>query len=113
MDLTLYDIILGPVVTEKAYELNREDKKLVVRVHPQANKIQIKQALEKLFEVKVEKVNVAIRKGKTRLVGRRKVQGSLSKKAFVTLKEGYSLDVFNQSGTGPIAQTEATDSQKA
>lgn len=105
MDLTIYEIIQGPVITEKAYELNKKLKKLVVRVHPKANKVLIKKALETLFDVKVSDVNISVRKGKFRNVGRRKgIQGSLEKKAYVTLKEGYTLDLLDQSGAGIIAQ---------
>jgi large subunit ribosomal protein L23 len=112
MDLTIYDIILGPVITEKAYQLNKVSKKLVLRVHPAANKRQIKEALEKLFDVKVEEVNTSIRKGKNRSVGRRIVTGALRKKAFVTLAEGYSLDLLDQSGTGIVPQENETMSPK-
>jgi len=105
MDLTIYEIIQGPVITEKAYDLNKRLKKLVVKVHPHANKALVKKALETLFDVKVSDVNIAVRKGKYRNVGRRKnIQGSLIKKAYVTLKEGYTLDLLDQSGTGVVTQ---------
>jgi large subunit ribosomal protein L23 len=104
MDLKVYDIILGPVMTEKAYRLNKVDKKLVLRVHPQANKVQIKSALETLFGVKVDKVNVSVREGKRRQLNKRVIQGSDSKKAIVSLKEGYSIDLFDQAGGPAVAQ---------
>lgn len=102
MDLTVYDIILGPVITEKAYQLNRDLKQLVLKVHPHANKPLVKEALEKLFDVKVKAVNISIRKGKNRKVGKSKrtTQGSSTKIAFVTLAEGYSLDLLDQAGAG-------------
>lgn len=104
MRLTIYDIILGPVITEKAYQLNKKSKKLVLKVHPASNKPQIKEALEKLFDVKVQDVNISVRKGKNRNVGRRPIKGVLQKKAFVTLAEGYSLDFMDQAGTGVMPQ---------
>lgn len=104
MELTIYDIIQGPIVTEKAYLLNKMLKKLVLRVHPHANKPLVKEALEKLFGVKVQDVNIMVRKGKNRKVGRRAVQGSTIKKAVVTLKEGYSLDLLDQAGSGVVTQ---------
>ena len=73
-------------------------------MHPHANKPMIKEALEKLFNVKVENVNIVVRKGKIRRVGRREVQGPLTKKAIVTLAEGYSLDLLDQSGTSMVPQ---------
>lgn len=98
MELSIYDIIQGPLVTEKAYLLNKKLNKLVLRVHPHANKPLVKEALEKLFGVKVQDVNISVRKGKNRSVARRAIQGSTIKKAVVTLKEGYSLDLLDQAG---------------
>lgn len=106
MDLSIYNIIVGPVLSEKAYKLNKQFKKLVLTVHAHANKNMVAQALEKLFNVKVAKVNITIRKGKNRRVkGRYAVQGPKQKRAIVTLAEGYSLDVFDQAGT-TVAATE-------
>lgn len=95
MDLTIYDIVKGPIITSKAYRLNNQLKQLVVTVHMHANKPLIKEALEKLFNVKVEKIRIIIRKGKNKVVaGRRIVTGADAKKAIVTLKQGYSIDAF-------------------
>lgn len=96
MDLNIYQVILGPVVSDKAYKLNKASNKLVLRVHPQANKPMVAQALEQLFNVKVEKVNIVVRKGKNRLVQRRPVTGALMKKAIVTLAPGQSLNLMGQ-----------------
>jgi len=111
MDLSIYDIILGPVMTEKAYKSNRQLKKLVLRIHPQANKPQVKEAVERLFDVKVENVRTLIRKGKIHRVNRLKTQKSSTKKAIVTLKEGYSVDIWEQPGA-TIAPSD-TDKGKA
>lgn len=94
MDLSIYDIIKGPLVTDKAQQLNIKLQRLVLRVHPQANKPMIKEAIEKLFNVKVDNIRVIVRKGKRRLVGRREVFGSLQKKAIVKLKPGYEINVY-------------------
>lgn len=112
MDLTIYDVILGPVITEKAYELNKVLKQLVLKVHPHANKPMVKEALEKLFDVKVKSVNITVRKGKNKKVNRRKVQGTLIKKAYVTLAAGYSLDLLDQSGNAVISQENKIKSHK-
>lgn len=71
MDLTIYDIILGPVISDKASWLNNKLKKLFLKVHPEANKKLVRDAIEKLFNVKVKKVNIQIREGKTRVVRRK------------------------------------------
>ena len=107
LNLSIFDIIRGPVVSEKATELNQKIKQLVLDVHPQANKTQIKEALQRLFSVKVEKVNTLRRKGKTRRVRRIFVQGSTVKRAIVTLKEGYSIDLFGQSNTSVVSPAQA------
>jgi large subunit ribosomal protein L23 len=106
MDLNIFEIIKGPVVSERATMLNQKLKKLVLKVHPQANKMQIKEAFQRLFNVKVDKVNTLNRIGKTRRVRRVIVQGSTTKRVVVTLKEGYSVDLFGQSGVSPVAQQE-------
>lgn len=98
MDLSIYDVIQKPVISEKAYKLNRNLKKLVLRVHMQANKPMIKEALKKLFNVEVTNICILVRKGKNRRVGRRAIQGSDAKKAIVTLAEGYSINLFEQAG---------------
>lgn len=96
MDLTIYDIIQGPVISDKAYKLNKNFKKLFLKVHPQANKKLVQNALEKLFNVKVKDVKIQNRKGKTRVVRRKIFKRSDEKRAIVTLAEGYSLDLFDQ-----------------
>lgn len=110
LNLSVFDIIKGPVVSEKALELNKEFKQLVLKVHPQANKSQIKEALQHIFSVKVERVNTLRRPGKTRRVrGTRMMTNSvMTKRAIVTLKKGYSIDLFDQStkGVAPKVQSE-------
>jgi large subunit ribosomal protein L23 len=105
MDLTIYDIIQGPIISDKAYKLNKALKKLVLKVHPAANKPLVAEAIEKLFNVKVKDVRILVRKGKNRTVKRRVVQGGSEKRAIVTLVEGYSLDMFDQSGNQAVAET--------
>jgi large subunit ribosomal protein L23 len=87
-----YDIIVSPVITEKA-TLASEQNQVIFRVAPHATKPQIKEAVEKLFDVKVKRVNTLIRKGKVRNF--RGMRGILSdvKKAIVTLEEGHRIDV--------------------
>jgi large subunit ribosomal protein L23 len=98
MDLSIYDVIQKPVISEKAYKLNKDLKKLVLRVHMHANKPMIKEALKKLFNVEVKNICILVRKGKNRRVGRRVVTGSDAKKAIITLAEGYSINLFDQAG---------------
>jgi large subunit ribosomal protein L23 len=106
MDLNVFEIIKGPVVSSKATLLNQKLKKLVLKVHLQANKMQIKEAFQRLFNVKVKKVNTLNRVGKTRRVRRTIIEGSTTKRVIVTLQEGYSVDLFGQSGKKPVESRE-------
>ena len=87
-----YDVIVAPVVTEKA-TVASEHNKVVFRVAAKATKPQIKEAVEKLFDVKVKKVNTLVRKGKLKMSrGSRGIQSDV-KRAIVTLEEGHRIDV--------------------
>lgn len=92
MNAHLYDIILSPVITEKA-TMASEANQVIFKVAPKATKPQVKEAVEKLFDVKVKAVNTLIRKGKTKRF--RGIAGRQSnfKKAIVTLEDGHSIDV--------------------
>ena len=87
-----YDVILAPVITEKATLLS-EQNKVVFRVAMDSTKDEISAAVEELFKVEVIKVNTLITKGKTKRFRGRKGQRSDVKKAIVTLAEGQSIDV--------------------
>jgi len=88
----LYDIIVSPVITEKA-TLASENNQVIFKVAPYATKPQIKEAVERLFSVKVKAVNTINRKGKVkRFRGFRGKQNDI-KKAVVTLQEGSSIDI--------------------
>ena len=92
LDPRLYDVILSPVITEKATALS-EHNKVVFKVAPGATKPQIKEAVEKLFDVKVKSVNTLVRKGKVKRFKGTVGKQSDVKKAIVTLAEGHSIDV--------------------
>ncbi len=87
-----YDVILSPVITEKATTAS-EHSKVVFKVASGATKPQIKEAVEKLFDVKVRSVNTNIRKGKVKAVKGRIGEQSPVKRAIVTLEEGHHIDV--------------------
>jgi large subunit ribosomal protein L23 len=87
-----YDVILSPVITEKA-TIASERNQVVFKVAKNATKPQIKEAVEKLFDVKVKAVNTLVRKGKTRTFKGTVGQQSDVKKAIVTLEEGQRIDV--------------------
>ena len=87
-----YDVIVSPVITEKATNLS-EYSKVVFRVAPDATKPQIKEAVERLFDVKVKAVNTVVTKGKEKFFRGRKGRRADVKKAIVTLGEGETIDV--------------------
>lgn len=87
-----YDTILAPVITEKATMLS-EQNKVVFRVPLSASKKDIKDAVEKLFNVKVGAVNTIVRKGKTKNFRGTPGKRNDHKNAVVTLLDGYSIDV--------------------
>ncbi|MGH6671407.1 MAG: 50S ribosomal protein L23 [Xanthobacteraceae bacterium] len=87
-----YDIVLSPVITEKATNAS-EHNKVIFKVAMDATKPQIKEAVEKLFDVKVKSVNTLRRRGKWKLFKGRVGRQSDSKRAIVTLEEGQRIDV--------------------
>jgi large subunit ribosomal protein L23 len=92
LDPRHYDVIVAPVITEKATTLS-EYNKVVFKVAKTATKPQIKAAIEKLFDVKVKSVNTIVTEGKVKMFRGRPGQRSDVKKAVVTLEEGHSIDV--------------------
>ncbi len=91
-DVRHYDVIVSPVITEKATNASEENK-VIFKVRKDATKPQIKAAVEVLFDVKVEAVNTLLRKGKRKTFRGRQGQQSDMKKAVVTLAEGSRIDV--------------------
>ena len=91
--MNLYDVLRRPLITEKSTALQVENK-YSFEVEKDANKAQIKQAVEKAFKVEVTGVNVVTIPGKTRRLGRRLLPAHPWKKAIVTLKQGDRIEFF-------------------
>ena len=89
----LYQVLRRPLITEKSTALQAQGK-YAFEVAVEANKLQVKQAVEKAFKVNVSAVNVITVPGKTRRVGRRQVQTQPWKKAIVTIKPGEKIAFF-------------------
>src|SRR6476619_7082569 len=87
-----YDIIIAPVITEKA-TLASERNQVIFKVARNATKPQIKEAVEKLSDVKVKSVNTHLRKGKVKAFKGTVGEQSEVKRAIVTLEEGHKIDV--------------------
>lgn len=88
-----YSIILNPLRTEKGTNIQAKENKYIFKVDPRANKVEIRQAVEAIYKVKVEKVNTINILGKWRRV--RLVEGKRPdwKKAVVTLKGGEAIEI--------------------
>ena len=86
------DKIISPNITEKATSLS-EYNKIVFKVHKGANKNSIKKSIEKIFKVKVVKINTINIEGKTKMVRNKKAYKPSYKKAIVTLKKGQTIDL--------------------
>ncbi len=94
MNIAIQDVVKRPLITEKA-ERNREAAhQFAFEVHRDATKVQVKQAVEKLFNVHVLAVRTSVIRGKIKRVGRHAGQRPNWKKAFVTIKEGETIALF-------------------
>jgi len=90
----LYQIVTAPLITEKGTLVNQQGNQVLFKVRREANKAEIRHAIETLFKVRVEKVRTANFLGKKRRVGRTMGQRPAWKKAYVTLAEGQRIDFF-------------------
>ncbi len=88
------DIIFKPVVTEKTIQMQDADNKVTFEVARHANKIQIKQAIEEIFNVEVERVNVVNVNPKKKRMGQYEGYTKRVKKAIITLKDGSNIDII-------------------
>ena len=93
MSLHPNQVLLAPVVSEKSYELI-EQRKYAFRVHPDAHKTQIRQAVEELFEVRVQAVNIVQVRSKPKRRGMIRGTKPGWKKAIVQLREGETIEIF-------------------
>lgn len=94
MRVDAHAVLVQPLLTEKVTALREKTNTVGFIVHPDANRVQIKQAVEALLKVKVAKVNVLNVRGKMKRLGRFAGRRSDWKKAFVTLKPGEKLEMY-------------------
>ncbi|MBN2267042.1 MAG: 50S ribosomal protein L23 [Candidatus Babeliaceae bacterium] len=94
MDLSIYDVIRRARATPKAYDLNQQQRQLVLEIHPQANKPMVAEALHKLFNVRPVSIRTMVVKGRKRRFGRHAAStGRIIKKAIVTLPAGEAVNL--------------------
>lgn len=89
---SIYEIIKKPLFTEKGSALKESENKILVEVNKDANKVEIKEAIEDIFKVKVEKISTIKVHGKWKRYGKSLGKRSDRKKALITLKKGEKLD---------------------
>jgi large subunit ribosomal protein L23 len=89
-------IILKPLVTEKGSRLREQGNRYLFQVVPDANKVEIKRAVQDIFNVKVKDVKTIVVRGKVKRMGAFEGKRPDWKKAVVTLAEGQSIDLFEQ-----------------
>lgn len=92
--MNMYEVISRPIITEKAVGKKETERTLVFEVAPAATKTQVKEAVQKLFNVKVEEVRTAMFDGKLRRRGRFSGYRPAWKKAYVKLKDGQKIPEF-------------------
>jgi large subunit ribosomal protein L23 len=90
----IYNVLRRPLVTEKTTFQKEDDNQISFQVRPDANKIEIRKAVEKLLDVKVTAVNTMLYRGKTKRLGRTMGKRSNWKKAIVTLAPGEDVEFF-------------------
>ena len=92
--MDMYQVVIKPLVTEKGTMMLSEGNWVTFRVHPDANKIEIREAVQKIFSVSVLQVNTQIVRGKRKRFGKTMGQSKAWKKAMVRLKEGDKIETF-------------------
>ena len=94
--INAYDVISTPIVTEKTMKLMQEENKYTVKVASDANKIQIKEAFEAIFGVKVVNVNILKKKPKAKRVEKYTGTTKVVRKAIVKIAEGQDINLFGE-----------------
>jgi len=105
MELINFNIIKRPLITSKSIDLYKRLKQYTFEVHTQANKVMVREAIESIWNVKVEKVCVINCAEKIRLFKRKAFQSPARKKAIITLKAGYKIDIpglFEAVASAPV-----------
>ena len=93
--MDMYQVVIKPLVTEKGTMMLSEGNWVTFKVHPDANKIEVREAIQKIFSVSVLQVNTQIVRGKRRRFGKTMGQSKAWKKAMVRLKEGDKINLVD------------------
>lgn len=93
MELNIFDIVKRPLMTTKTMDLYKKLGQYTFEVHTSANKVMVRDAVRKLWNVEVDKVRIVNISGKNKSFSRRAYQTSDRKKAIITLKKGYKIEI--------------------
>lgn len=104
MELSIYEIIKGVINTPKSLELRQKFGKITFRINDAANKTMVREAVEKIWNVRVRDVHIVRLPGKSFTSQRKQYQRSGVKKAIITLKDGYKIDLPDQFETMGLAE---------
>ena len=111
MELSLFDVIKRPVMTSKSIELYQKFGQVTFEVNIQANKIDVRRAVEKIWGVQVADVRMLRTAGKVKSFARREFTTSAKKKAIVKLKPGYKIDLPGMFEGMMPSETPTTESE--
>ena len=112
MELSIYDIIKRAVVTSKSVELYRKLGQITFEVNNKANKLVVREAVEKIWNVEVASVRMLNSSGKVKTFARRTFKSPDRKKAIVTLKKGYKIEIPGMiEGVGMPAETSVVEAE--
>jgi len=106
MELSIYDIIKRRIITEKSTDLFKELGQITFEVNKHANKIMVRDAVEKIWQVKVDKVRMVTCPGKSKVFAKKTFKAPDKKKAVITLKKGYKIDLPEQFETMGVSETQ-------
>lgn len=113
MELNAFDIVKKAVITSKSIDLFKRLGQITFEVHREANKVMVKDAIEKLWEVKVDNVRIMNAAGKNKVFARRSFVTSPKKKAIITLKKGYKIEIPGMFESMSAAENGAHDQENA
>ncbi len=105
MELSIHEIIKGVIITPKSAKLYQTLGKITFNVHSVANKLMVRDAVEKIWDVKVDSVRIINLPGKTRRHAGRFFKSSGKRKAIITLKSGYKIDLPGHGDSAEIVST--------
>lgn len=92
----IFKKLQNPHISEKSSTINKKNKTITFKINKKANKLEIKNAIQKIFKVKIKNINTLIIKGKTKIHGKNHGKRKNWKKAYISLKNGQNIDIISE-----------------